>query len=134
MRTNYRGAFGNTDWGLGWTNWRPDTVNYDVLIGIKPINNEVPAQFSLQQNYPNPFNPGTTIKFNITNTSLVSLKVYDILGREVSQLVNENLQTGKYAIYFDASSLASGTYFYKINVSSVTGNNWSDTKKMILVK
>jgi len=133
--TNYRGAFGSVDWGSGsWTNWRPDTVDYTHPIGIQPISTEVPANFSLKQNYPNPFNPSTTIKFDISRQSFVLLKVYDVIGRLISTPVNENLQTGKYAISFDGFNLPSGTYFYKINVSSSDGSSWSDTKKMILVK
>ncbi len=91
--------------------------------------NEIPNGFSLEQNYPNPFNPSTKISFKIADIGNVSLKVYDISGREVAELVNKNMQAGSYEITFDAGKLSSGVYFYKL----VT-NEFSDTKKMMLVK
>ena len=92
-------------------------------------NSATPMSFVLEQNYPNPFNPSTSIRYSIPKTSLVILKVYDILGREVATLVNEEKPIGTYQINFDASSLASGIYFYKIQAGSFT-----QTKKMILLK
>ena len=85
--------------------------------------------FSLSQNYPNPFNPFTVIKFDIARTGYTKLTIYDILGREVSIPVNENLNPGSYSINFDASKLTSGTYFYKLESGDI-----SETKKMLLVK
>ncbi|NOS86260.1 MAG: T9SS type A sorting domain-containing protein [Ignavibacteria bacterium] len=81
------------------------------------------------ENYPNPFNPTTTIKYSVPVESKVKITVYDLLGKEISVLVNENHKAGKYDINFDASSLSSGTYFYKIEAGS-----FSDIKKMILLK
>ena len=89
----------------------------------------VPEKFELSQNYPNPFNPNTRIQYAITSNQFVSLKVYDILGNEVETLVNENKPTGNYEINFNASELASGIYFYKIQAG-----NFIKTKKMILLK
>jgi hypothetical protein len=125
--TNYRGAFGTTDWGLGWQNWRPDTVDYNNIppIGIQNISTVVPRSYSLEQNYPNPFNPQTIIKFNIVSSGLVTLKIYDILGREVRTLANNEA--------VNASDLPSGVYFYKIAINSASGE-WNMTKKMVLVK
>lgn len=101
------------------------------IVGITPENSEVPKQFSLGQNYPNPFNPGTKIKFQISGSSAAQtfLAVYDIGGKKISLLVNEELKPGSYEINFDASGLSSGVYFYKLRAG-----NFVDTKKMILVK
>jgi hypothetical protein len=85
-------------------------------------------KYSLEQNFPNPFNPSTTIRYQIPNDGLVTLKVYDILGSEVTTLVNEQKSTGSYEVNFDASRLASGVYIYKI-----TSGNFVSSKKMLLV-
>jgi photosystem II stability/assembly factor-like uncharacterized protein len=92
--------------------------------------------FELYQNYPNPFNPSTSIQYAVSSRQFVSLKVYDILGREVATLVNEEKPAGSYEIEFDASSLTSGIYFYKIQATPVGGQagNYSETKKMILLR
>ena len=91
--------------------------------------NVKPARYSLSQNYPNPFNPSTVISYQLSFSSFVSLKIYDILGREVSTLVNEEKQPGNYEVTFDASNLSSGTYFYRLQAG-----NFSQIKKMILLK
>ena len=83
-----------------------------VPIGIQPISSNVPSEFSLQQNYPNPFNPTTNIKFNIPKRDNVTLKVFNILGKEVATLVKENLKAGTYEVKFDGGNLSSGIYFY----------------------
>lgn len=98
-------------------------------VGITNTNGEVPSSYSLQQNYPNPFNPVTNIKFAIPNSSEVKLAVYDVLGNEISVLVNEFKQAGNYVADFDASKLSSGVYFYTLS----TGE-YKETKKMMLVK
>ncbi len=100
----------------------------DVITYIETVE-EIPADFALLQNYPNPFNPSTKIEFKIPAAGLVNIKVYDLLGREVITLINDELQPGNYTIDFDASTLASGIYFYKLN----TGE-FNSTKKMILLK
>ena len=101
------------------------------IVGVNPERNinGLPDNFALLQNYPNPFNPSTKIRFQIAETVLVSLKVYDILGKEVKTLVNEELQPGIYNTEFDASALASGIYFYKLKAGSFV-----ETKKMLLIK
>ncbi len=104
------------------------TRNYNT-IGIQQIGNEIPVKFNLYQNYPNPFNPGSTIKFDISKNSNVKLVIYDLLGREVAVLVNNELKAGTYKADWNASQFASGTYFYKL-----TTGEFSETKKMILVK
>ena len=90
---------------------------------------QIVNNFELKQNYPNPFNPSTTITFSIPTSEFVTLKVYDVLGREVATLVNENLSAGSYSYNFDASNLTSGVYFYKLQAGK-----YSETKKMILSK
>ncbi len=89
----------------------------------------IPLEYSLEQNYPNPFNPTTTIRYQIPKDGLVTLKVYDILGAEVSTLINEEMVAGKYEVNFDAGALASGVYIYRLNV-----NDFVNVKKMVLVK
>jgi len=89
----------------------------------------LPVIYKLSQNYPNPFNPSTTIKFQLPSSGIVSLKIYDILGREITTLVDEFKTEGRYEVIFNASSLASGVYLYRLNV-----NDYVDVKKMILLK
>lgn len=96
---------------------------------ITNISSEIPSKYSLSQNYPNPFNPRTNIEFSIPEKSFTKLKVYDINGREVGNLVNENLNAGTYKYDFSAETLPSGTYFYKMETEK-----FSETKKMILLK
>lgn len=96
-------------------------------IGIQ--NNEMPESFSLSQNYPNPFNPVTNISFSLMYQALVSLVVYDAMGREVAVLLNSELKAGKYNAVFNGDKLSSGIYFYKL-----MAGNFSDTKKMVLIK
>ncbi|HSW55229.1 MAG TPA: T9SS type A sorting domain-containing protein, partial [Ignavibacteriaceae bacterium] len=89
----------------------------------------LPVAYSLEQNYPNPFNPSTTIRYQIPKEGMVTLKVYDILGAEVATLVNEEKIAGRYEVNFNASSLASGVYIYRLNV-----NDYVSVKKMVLLK
>lgn len=96
---------------------------------ITQTSNEVPSGFELSQNYPNPFNPSTTINFNIPESGIVRLIVYDMLGREVATLINEQMQAGSYSYNFEAMGLNSGTYVYKLEAGDV-----SISRKMILVK
>jgi hypothetical protein len=98
--------------------------------GINNISNITPAKYSLNQNYPNPFNPVTSIRFSIPKVSVVTLKVYDITGKLVSTLVNnETVSIGEKEVRFDASNLSSGVYFY-----SIKAGDFSDTRKMVVVK
>jgi photosystem II stability/assembly factor-like uncharacterized protein len=96
---------------------------------VNQISSEIPERFSLYQNYPNPFNPNTNIKFNLPKSSYVKLTIYDILGKEVAVLVNENLNAGSYIVDWNASDYPSGIYFYRL----VTGD-FVGVKKMLLVK
>jgi len=97
-------------------------------VGIHQINTIV-KEFNLSQNYPNPFNPVTKINFSIPKSDYVSLRVYDILGREVKVLVSENLAVGEYEVDFDAEKLSSGMYYY-----SLRAGDFVSVKKMVLVK
>jgi hypothetical protein len=100
-----------------------------MVIGVKNINSNVPGEFKLYQNYPNPFNPTTNIKYQIVSNSFVTLKIYDILGKEIATLVNENLTPGSYEVKFNGEGLSSGMYFYKL-----TADNYTDKKIMMLIK
>ncbi len=100
----------------------------DITLGI--LNeNYIPYKFELLQNYPNPFNPATTIKFTIPKHSFVTLKIFDLLGREISTIVNEEKTNGVYEVEFDASNLASGVYIYQIKAG-----DYSSNKKFVLMK
>lgn len=152
-------CFGNTSWtaestvysspvpGMTWTQYqdlqtgcsfsagssqtnRPNIcMQMNILTGTQQIGQMIPRVYSLSQNYPNPFNPVTSIKYSIPKQSLVRLVVYDILGREITTLVNEMKQPGNYNVSFDASGYASGVYFYRIQAGDFT-----DVKKMVLIK
>lgn len=99
------------------------------VVGVTTITSEIPFQYSLQQNYPNPFNPSTKINYSLPNAQYTILKVYNALGNEVATLVNQKQSPGSYSVNFDASTFPSGIYYYKIKTE-----NYSDTKKMMLVK
>ncbi len=100
-----------------------------VLTGIKDENSNAVKEYKLEQNYPNPFNPSTIINYEVPKSGLVIIKIYDVLGSEVKTLVNEVKNQGSYKVKFDGSNLASGLYFYRI-----TSGNFSETKKMLLMK
>ena len=138
---------------IAWTDLRNDLtqtqrkdifaqrVNSDgTLGGVTDVNENVslqPSEFSLEQNYPNPFNPSTSIKFSIPNEEFVSLKVFNSLGEEVAELLNETKPTGNYSVSFNASQLSSGVYFYQLiagNPSTGSGQGFVETKKMLLMK
>lgn len=105
------------------------TINGGFVTGIQTTSNDVPEYFSLVQNFPNPFNPVTNIKFSVPQTGVVKLTVFDAAGRETAVLFNGELQAGTYNYDFDASQLACGIYFYRLEA-----NDFSQTKKMVLVK
>lgn len=98
-------------------------------VGINQISSIVPEKFNLYNNYPNPFNPNTVIKFDISKSQFVKLTVYNMLGEEVTYLVNENLSPGSYSVDFNASYLSSGMYFYRIETPGFV-----QTKRMVLIK
>ncbi len=119
----YKRALGQAEITATWNQ------NLGIITGVTPITSQVPKEYKLSQNYPNPFNPVTKINFAIPKSGFVTMKVYDMLGREVVKLVNENKTAGNYSVDFNASNLTSGVYFYRLEV-----NGFVDTKKMMLVK
>ena len=108
---------------------------------MRKIGGEIPSSFSLYQNYPNPFNPVTKIRFDIPQTSpllrgapagrgvFAGIHIYDMLGREIATLVNEELQPGTYEVEWDASNFPSGVYLYELRSES-----FKQTKRMVLIK
>ena len=116
--------------GLDTINSNPNLIKIRrVPVGINQISSLVPEKFELYNNYPNPFNPSTTIKFDIAKSQFVKLVVYNMLGEQVSSIVNQNLTPGSYSVDFDASSLSSGMYFYRIE-----SQGFAQTRRMVLIK
>ena len=103
-------------------------------VGISSLGTEIVNDYALMQNYPNPFNPTTKINFNLPVSGNVTLKIYDMVGREVSQLVNSFVAAGSYSFNFDGSNLSSGIYFYKLEANNTSGKNFVSTKRMVLIK
>jgi hypothetical protein len=104
-------------------------INSKITTSTKTLNSDNPRKFELSQNYPNPFNPSTVISYSVPKESRITLKIYNLLGQEVSTLVNTNQKAGTYNVSFDASKLSSGIYFY-----SLKADGFTNTKKMMLVK
>ncbi len=102
--------------------------NYPVIVGVDE-QPEIVSDFKLYQNYPNPFNPSTVISYQLPEAVRVSLKIYDLLGREIASLVNEEKQAGNYEVTFDASRFSSGLYFYRLKTEKFV-----ETKKMMVIK
>ena len=112
---------------LGVGVYRRPISDVTGIEGDQTINSEL--KFKLEQNYPNPFNPATAIRYSVPQNSHVTLRVYDLLGKEITTLVNEEKPAGNYKVKFDAAGLVSGIYFYRLSVG-----NYSNTKKLILMK
>jgi hypothetical protein len=129
--TNY--SFEDKNLQTGKYKYRLKQIDYNgnfeyfELAGVIDVG--VPAKFDLSQNYPNPFNPVTKINFDIPNSGIVILKIYDILGKEVAAVLNEMKDAGYYTVLFDASGLSSGIYFYRFST-----NGFSSVKRMIVLK
>jgi len=126
--SNFSGTF-NFNFKIacdGWLYWIDSEI-----VNILGVENEIviPVNFSLYQNYPNPFNPNTKIKYGIPERTFIDLRIYDILGREVELLMNEEQDAGYYEINFNAANLSSGVYFYRLQAGS-----FIETKKMVLMK
>jgi len=150
LSTNYGNTWLSTlqptGWGISVTDIKQDPMNnfffgtsakglYEIDI-ITDVEEEPFAiyNYSLSQNYPNPFNPSTTIKYQLSNSGIVTLKVYDILGREVTTLINEFKPEGSYEINFNTHNLSSGVYIYRITATNNGRILFSDSKQMILLK
>jgi len=114
------------------------TWNGTIFTTIKQISSEIPSTFSLEQNYPNPFNPSTKIMYKVENSSNVTIKLYDILARELRTVVNEYHNPGTYEIEVNAADLSSGSYFYMMKAENLSagssGQVFVSVKKMVLVK
>ncbi|MBK9098344.1 MAG: T9SS type A sorting domain-containing protein [bacterium] len=121
------GQLGENSFGTVCT-WKYDSVSFPVT-SVDGDDNAVVDNFVLDQNYPNPFNPSTTISYTLPERSDVALKVYDVLGNEVANLINTTQEAGKYDVTFDAGKLASGLYIYTLNAG-----NFISSKKMMLLK
>lgn len=117
-------------WEMIGTNypWLRAIPDSSLIVGVE-TETYTPTQFVLSQNYPNPFNPSTKIRFEIPTSTMVRLSVYDLLGREVAELVNKYLTIGSYVTEFNASNLSSGIYFYALKT-----DNYSEVKKLILLR
>jgi photosystem II stability/assembly factor-like uncharacterized protein len=116
-----------TGWAVAWGGLIAKFSG--ILQSAEEITGELPKSFALEQNYPNPFNPSASIKYQIPSTDHVTLKVYDLLGREVATLVNEVKQPGTYSVQWDATNVASGIYFYRLQAGDFT-----QTRKLILLR
>lgn len=121
IKFNTISAFGN--------NLFLDSICFSHLIGIKKIGNNIPVKFYLAQNYPNPFNPATSITYELPKSDFIRMVIYDVLGNEITTLVNERQQPGIYHVDWDASNFASGIYFY-----SLVSASFNQTKRMALLK
>jgi hypothetical protein len=115
-------VFAGTSFGI----WRRPLSE---LVGIQSISNEIPQEFTLFQNYPNPFNPVTTIQFDLPKSGFVEMIIYDINGRVITKLVQQQMNAGSYSADWDASNYPSGVYFYKLE-----SGNFTESKRMVLVK
>jgi len=113
--------------GTNWINFNRYHYSYIITeIEQSPLENKI---YYLSNNFPNPFNPTTKIKYSIPKLSFVTLKVFDVLGKEIETLVNKDKHTGNYEVEFNAAHLPSGVYFYKLQAG-----NYIETKKMLLLK
>lgn len=127
-------SYSFTDTPTGGTSfkYRLKQIDFDgkyEYSDVVEVNIETPTKFALEQNYPNPFNPETTINYQLSTSGHVTLKVFDLLGREVAELVNEEKAAGRYDVKFDGSKLTSGVYFYQLKAGDFVG-----TKKFVLMK
>jgi hypothetical protein len=130
-------AFTDADLQPGVYSYRLKQIDFDGSFeysDVVEIEVIAPAEFSLNQNYPNPFNPSTTISFSLAADSKVNLKIFNVLGQEVVQVLNSEMTAGHHKVKFDASELNSGIYFYKLTATGNDGTEFSDIKKMTLTK
>ncbi len=117
---------------LQLTNYSMDSIDFVMsilLVSVEPNGYNIPEKCWLSQNYPNPFNPQTKIKFGLPQQSYVKLTIFDVLGREVGRLINGEIKAGEYGVTWDASSLSSGIYFYRLET-----DKFIETRKMVLIK
>lgn len=114
--------------GMGVTGvWR--RALSEIITAVQPLSSDPPSEFALKQNYPNPFNPSTVIAYSLPVSAMVSLKVYDVLGREMKTLVAERQNAGEHSAAFNGNNLLSGVYFYMLQAGT-----YHEMKKMLLLK
>jgi hypothetical protein len=101
----------------------------EIVTSVEQVHEGTPREFRLEQNYPNPFNPSTNIQFSVAEGTHVTLRVYDLLGREIMKLVEDDFSPGVYTVTFDAAGLSSGMYIYRIEAGS-----FIQTKRLVLLK
>ena len=117
------------------TVYQSETITYaDLTITSVDMTNNIPLEYSLEQNYPNPFNPSTKIKYYLPEESFVTIKVYNLLGKEMSTIVQKNQSAGSYEYIFNAEEIPSGIYFYRLRAVNRAGNETTQTMKMTLIK
>jgi len=109
-------------------------VYKNITLNSSNVEASVPDVFALKQNYPNPFNPSTTIEYDLPTNGTVTLTIYNVLGQQVSQLVNEPQQAGTYKYVWNASNLSSGMYIFRVDVRGENNNHFTDTRRMMLLK
>ncbi|MCK5454351.1 MAG: T9SS type A sorting domain-containing protein [Calditrichia bacterium] len=106
----------------------------EIVVGLEDHNSTLPMDFTLKQNYPNPFNPTTSITFELPQASEVTIKIYDMLGKEITTLVSQKLTVGSHTMSWDASDMPSGVYIYRMEAAKAEGKRFKQTRKMILMK
>lgn len=130
-------SFTDSDVQPGSYTYRLKQIDFDGTFEYSSeveVDFEVPSEFSLLQNYPNPFNPSTKISFTLPVESHLTLKIFNLLGEEVTTLFNASMSSGFHSINFDASNINSGIYFYQIEAQGIDGSSFSEVKKMMLTK
>jgi hypothetical protein len=129
--TTFRGAFGSGErWDAKWANYNPQYSVNSIRSDVKVKQTAaIPTKYMLEQNYPNPFNPATQIKYGLPTSGHVTLKLYDLTGREVATLVDQFQTAGEFTVTFNAAGLSTGVYFYRLHVG-----NYSEVKRMAFVK
>jgi hypothetical protein len=113
----------------GPSGWSNVFVFRSLVTDINQVTDMIPDSYKLYENFPNPFNPTTDLRFDIPTSSIVRITIYNSMGKEITKLVNEKLNAGRYQAQWNASDVSSGVYFYKL-----TAGDYNDVKRMILVK
>jgi len=117
--------------------YRLKQIDFDgsfTYSGVAEVEVSLPTVFSLEQNYPNPFNPSTSIQFSLPVDARVTIKIYNLVGENVAEVVSSNFAAGSHKVDFNASTLTSGIYFYQLEATRIDGNTFSSIRKMTLLK
>ncbi len=134
VRFDLTGSDADSVWGYEEVSYVGMTTPGNDSANVASEDIPAPTMYGIGQSYPNPFNPTTTINYQLPVDGYVTLKVYDVLGREVKTLVNGQLPVGRYTATLDGSQLATGVYFYRINIHGTDGKTFVSTKKALLMK